>query len=151
MACWGFIAALTMASWVWPPPSTDPTTPPSSAAFSASTGDVSSRRAIMVAIISTCPISSVAVSMSMSRYLAGPRQFHPLEEVGHHDADLAPLAAEELLHLLGEDGVRVVRLGVVLEPLGVEEHLCSFPGAPSGGSAPLACSYSHRCSLHDTF
>ena len=31
----------------------------------------------MVAIISTCPISSVAMSMSMSRYFAGPRQFQP--------------------------------------------------------------------------
>jgi hypothetical protein len=31
----------------------------------------------MVAIISTCPASSVATSMIMSRYLAGPRQFHP--------------------------------------------------------------------------
>ena len=51
----------------------------------------------------------------------------PLEEVGHHHADLAPLAAEHLLHLLGEDGVRGVGLGVVLEPLGVGEHLRSFP------------------------
>ncbi len=39
----------------------------------ASTGEVSRRRAIMVAIISTCAASSVAVSMIISRYLAGPR------------------------------------------------------------------------------
>src|SRR5215216_4166039 len=79
MACWGFIAALIMASCVSPPPRTAPTTPPSpsSAAFSASTGEVSKSLATMVASISTWPISSVAVSSSMSRYLAGPRQFHP--------------------------------------------------------------------------
>jgi len=33
------------------------------------------------------------------------------------------VAAEDLLHLLGEDRVRAVRGGVVLELLGVEEHL----------------------------
>src|SRR5215217_4002593 len=59
--------------------------------------------------------------------LGRPAAVPPLEEVGHHDADLAPLASEELLHLPGEDGVWVVGLGVVLELLGVEEHLCSFP------------------------
>jgi hypothetical protein len=31
----------------------------------------------MVATISTWPTSSAAVAMSMSRYLAGPRQLHP--------------------------------------------------------------------------
>jgi hypothetical protein len=40
----------------------------------------------------------------------------------HHHAHLAPLAAYELLHLLGEDGVGGVGLGVVLELLGVEEQ-----------------------------
>nr|WP_323127070.1 hypothetical protein [Rubrobacter marinus] len=42
-----------------------------------------------------------------------------LEEVAVHYAHLAPLPRQELLHLLGEDRVRSVRLGVVLELLGV--------------------------------
>src|SRR5829696_3650159 len=71
--------------------------------------------------------------------LGRPAAVPPLEEVGHHDADLAPLASEELLHLPGEDGVWVVGLGVVLELLGVEEHLCSFPSdQPRGWGALLA-------------
>jgi hypothetical protein len=57
----------------------------------------------------------------------------PLEEVGHHDADLASLAAEKLLHLLGEDGAGGVGFRVVLEALGVEEHHCSFPSVRPQG------------------
>src|SRR3954465_161530 len=39
-----------------------------------------------------------------------------LEEIGHHDTDLAPLAAQHLLELLGIDGVGALGLGVVLAP-----------------------------------
>src|SRR3954453_6172553 len=38
-----------------------------------------------------------------------------LEEIGHHDTDLAPLAAEHLLQLLGIDRVGTLGLGVVLD------------------------------------
>src|SRR5215213_9758578 len=137
-----------MACWVSPPPRTLPTIPPSppfSATFSASTGEVSKSLAHMVASISTWPISSVAVSRSMSRYLAGPSAVPPLEEVAHHYAHLAPLAAYKLLHLLGEDGVWGVGLGVVLEPLGVREHLRSFPSVPEEGHPWLGL-HLHRCS-----
>src|SRR3954470_1852387 len=49
-----------------------------------------------------------------------------LEEIGHHDTDLAPLAAEHLLQLLGIDRVGTLGLGVVLELVGAEEH-CAAP------------------------
>src|SRR3954469_11203609 len=45
-----------------------------------------------------------------------------LEEIGHHDADLAPLAAQHLLELLGIDGVGPLGPGVILELVGAEEH-----------------------------
>jgi hypothetical protein len=68
----------------------------------------------MVASISTCPISSVAIKDHVTVLLgttAGPA----LKEVGHHHADLAPLAAKRLLKHFCEDRVGLVRLGVVLK------------------------------------
>ncbi len=52
-------------------------------------------------------------------------------QIKSHEGNLQPcqyypLTTEELLHLLGEDGIGVVGLGVVLELLGVEEHLQRF-------------------------
>src|SRR3954469_22545967 len=46
----------------------------------------------------------------------------PLEEVVHHHADLAPLAAERLLEHLGEQRVRPLGPRVILQLLAVEEH-----------------------------
>src|SRR5215218_7024804 len=46
----------------------------------------------------------------------------PLEEVVHHHADLAPLAAERLLQHLGEQRVRPLGPRVILQLLAVEEH-----------------------------
>ncbi|MBB4683975.1 hypothetical protein BJY18_001460 [Amycolatopsis jiangsuensis] len=73
---------------VAPPPETIAccgSIPPSMAAITGSltdsavavAGAPSSSRATMVASISTCPISSVAVSMMRSLYLPSIRQFHP--------------------------------------------------------------------------
>ena len=45
-----------------------------------------------------------------------------LEQVGHHHGHLAPLAADDLLELPGEDRIGLVGLGVILEGLGVSEH-----------------------------
>jgi hypothetical protein len=60
------------------PPSTAPTTGSAAAALVvAMAGAPSSSRATMVAIISTWPISSVAMSMIRSLYLPGIRQFQP--------------------------------------------------------------------------
>ncbi|SLJ77178.1 Uncharacterised protein [Mycobacteroides abscessus subsp. abscessus] len=60
------------------PPSTAATTGSAAASWVARVaGAPSSSRATMVAIISTCPISSVATSMIMSLYLPGIRQFQP--------------------------------------------------------------------------
>ena len=66
-----------MASSTRAPPMTAPTIEFLAASSWSSTGEVSSSRAIMVASISTWPISSVPMSMIMSLYFCGPRQFQP--------------------------------------------------------------------------
>src|SRR5690606_3453026 len=60
--------------------------------------------------------------------LGGPAAVPALEQVAHHHADLAPLAAEHLLELPRVHGVRALGLRVVLEPFVMEEH-----GYTSGG------------------
>src|SRR4051812_42899207 len=45
-----------------------------------------------------------------------------LEGIGHHDTDLAPLAAEHLLQLLGIDRAGTLGLAVVLDLVAAEEH-----------------------------
>jgi len=67
----------TMACWTSMPPITAAMTGSSTASAVAVAGAPSSSRATMVASISTCPISSVAVSMIRSLYLPSTRQFHP--------------------------------------------------------------------------
>src|SRR5690606_29181526 len=54
--------------------------------------------------------------------LGGPAAVPALEQIAHHHADLAPLAAEHLLQLPGEHRVRPLGPGVVLQALVVEEH-----------------------------
>src|SRR5690554_4389455 len=107
MTCCGFV-----------PPRTAATMGSLAASSCASTGPFSRSRAIMVASISTCPISSVAMSQDHVPVLDGPAAVPTLEEIAHHDADLSPLAAEDFLQLLRVDGVRTLWSGVVLESLG---------------------------------
>jgi hypothetical protein len=76
MTCCGFIPARITSS-ILLPPRMAPTREFRAASSWSSTGEVSSSRAIMVASISQCAISSVPMSRIMSRYLAGARQFHP--------------------------------------------------------------------------
>jgi Na+/H+ antiporter NhaC len=76
MTCWGFMPA-TIASSMRAPPMIAPIAESLAMSSRVSTGEVSSSRAIIVASISTCPLSPVPMSMIMSRYLAGPRQFQP--------------------------------------------------------------------------
>ena len=75
---WGFVAAAMRVSRGLVPPITAPIAEFARAASRCSSSEApSSNLAINVASISTCAISSVPMSRSMSRYLAGPRQFHP--------------------------------------------------------------------------
>src|SRR3954465_11041551 len=58
-----------------------------------------------------------------------------LEEIGHHDTDLAPLSAQHFLQLLGIDGIGALGLGVILELIGAEEH-CAAPLLGGGEKPP---------------
>jgi hypothetical protein len=53
---------------------------------------------------------------------AGPA----LKEIGHHDADLAPLAAKRLLKHFCEDRIGLVWFGVILKFPLTQEHGVSF-------------------------
>src|SRR3712207_5315426 len=56
--------------------------------------------------------------------LLRPTAVPALEQVGHHHADLAPLAAQRLLEHLREDGIGPLRPRGKLVLVGAEEHGC---------------------------
>ena len=106
-------------------------------------GDPSSSREIVVPISSTWLISSVPIPWIRSRYgfADGPAEVDALEQVLHHRAHLAELAAEALLQRVRGCGVRLVLLDLVDESLHVEVHDASVFGDWSSHSAtvPRSC------------
>src|SRR3712207_8786116 len=68
--------------------------------------------------------------------LAGQPAVPPLQQVLRGDGHLAPLAAEDLLHLPGEVRVGAVGLGLVLQGVGVREHR-SLPGVVATTAAAV--------------
>ena len=87
-------------------------------------GEPSSSRAIVVAISSTWLISSVPTPWSRSLYglPVGAAEVECLEQVLHHRAHLAELAAEALLQGVGGGRVRLVGHDLVDQALDVHEH-----------------------------
>src|SRR5690606_35778946 len=54
--------------------------------------------------------------------LGGCAAVPALEEVSHHDTDLAPLAAKNFLKFLCVDRIRPLRLCMILKLVGAEKH-----------------------------
>src|SRR5690606_19593455 len=54
--------------------------------------------------------------------LGGCAAVPALEEVGHHDTDLAPLTAQSFLKFLCVDRIRPLRLRMILKLVGAEKH-----------------------------
>jgi hypothetical protein len=83
-------------------------------------------------------VIALLTQMSISPSDSSTFRAAALPEVLHHHGHFAELAADDLLHLHGEQCIRLLGLGGELQCFAVAEHVTSQVCRATGGRLPVA-------------